>query len=219
MKNENKISLAKYIYAFVVTLLIFSTTLFVGNYFNSKKIDEVKNIESKIAIDILASETQFNLLTELACDSIKESSFSQELGSLDERLKYMESHFDTNDEEFINLKKYYSVLEIKDFLLFKKFSLRCPQAPTSILYFYSNTCPSCESQGFVLTQLRQTYPQLRVYSFDLDLDLPVIKTLASIYKIETDLPALVIKEKTTTGFQSLESFNDLFQKYKIDTKL
>ncbi len=66
------------------------------------------------------------------------------------------------------LKKYYSILEIKHWLLVKKTAKECKVNIGSIVYLYGDkkNCPNCENQGYVLTTLREKYPFLRVYSFD-----------------------------------------------------
>jgi hypothetical protein len=54
-----EISWKKYAYTFLITAAIFATAIFLSNYFSQKKINEIKNIESRIAVDILASETHY----------------------------------------------------------------------------------------------------------------------------------------------------------------
>jgi len=60
----------------------FCTAIYLSNYFGNKKIDQLKSIQDKISIDILSSETQFSLLSELSCKNISDSVFSSELGEL-----------------------------------------------------------------------------------------------------------------------------------------
>jgi hypothetical protein len=98
------------------------------------------------------------------------------------------------------------LLEIKDYLLLKRLTEKCGIKPTFILYFYSNKdfCSDCEKMGYVLTALRDKYPDLRVYSFDYNFDIGAIDTLVSIYKIKADLPALIINGSSYYGFHSVE---------------
>jgi hypothetical protein len=196
----------KYAYTFLITAVIFATAIFASNYFNQKKINEIQNIESQISVDISSSETQFTLLSELSCKDIGSSSLAQEISSLGDRLSYTEQSRGATDPEVINLKKFYSLLEIKDYLLAQKIFDRCGKKTNSIIYFYSNKgdCPDCEKEGYVLTKLRQDYPDLRVYSFDYDLDLSAIKAIISIYKIKDNLPALLIGDNVHYGFQSVD---------------
>src|SRR3989338_9852442 len=107
-----RVELKKYLYAFLITSAIFGTALYIGNFFSDKKINEIKKTESQISLNILSSETQFALLGELSCPEARNSMLSQELNSLGEKLDYGEEKFGTNDEDFISLKKYYSLLEI-----------------------------------------------------------------------------------------------------------
>lgn len=196
----------KYIVAFGITAVIFGTAIFVSDMLSQKKLDDVRAIENRVALDILSSETQFALLEETSCRDIGPGFLSKELGGLGERLSYAEDQtaLATDDLEF--LKRSYFLLEIKDYLLMKRLTEKCGIQPTFILYFYSteDNCEDCERMGYVLTALRDKYPDLRVYSFHYDYDVEAIKTLVSIYKIKPDLPALIINGQTYYGFKSVE---------------
>lgn len=210
----------KYAYTFLITAVIFATAIFASNYFNQKKINEIKDIESSISIDISASETQFSLLSELSCRDISSGLLSKELATLGDRLSYTEENRGSDDPEVINLKKYYSLLQIKDFLLIQKIKDKCGSSTTNsglfVMYFYSNKgdCSECQSEGFVLTKLRQDYPELRVYSFDYNLDLSALQTLISIYNIEKKLPVILINEKAYYGFKSLDDIKSILPALK-----
>lgn len=215
----------KYAYTFLITAVIFATAIYVSNYFSQKKMNEIKDIESRIAVDILASETQFSLLSELSCREISSGLLSKELATLGDKLSYTEGNRGSDDPEVLNLKKYYSLLQIKDFLLMQKIKDRCGSSPESsglfIMYFYSNEgdCPDCQKEGFVLTKLRQDYPELRVYAFDYNLDLSALETLISIYNIEKEMPVLLINEKAYYGFKSVDDIKEIMPALKaIDIK-
>ena len=196
----------KYIIAFAITAIIFGTAIFVSNILSQKKLEDVRTIENRVALDILSSETQFALLQETSCKDIGPSFLSKELGSIGEKLAYAENQtgFDLGDVDY--LKHSYFLLEIKDYLLMKRLTEKCGIKPTFILYFYSteDTCEECERMGYVLTALRDKYPDLRVYSFDYHFDIRAISTLISIYKVKSDLPALIINGETYYGFYSVE---------------
>jgi len=196
----------KYIVAFVLTVLIFGTALYTSNYLNSKKIEDVKNVEDRVSLDILSSETQFNLLEETSCKNISPSGFlSPELGSLGDRLSYAENQ-NFNKTDLTSLKQSYFLLEIKDYLLMKKVTEKCGNKQTFILYFYTNDgdCPDCDTMGAVLTELRTRYPNLRVYSFDYDFDLEAVRTVEKIYAVKRQLPALIINGEPYYGLKSVD---------------
>lgn len=212
-----EVSWKKYAYTFLITAAIFATAIFLSNYFSQKKINEIKNIESRIAVDILASETQFSLLSELSCKEISSGLLSKELATLGDKLSYTEENRGSDDEEVVNLKKYYSLLQIKDFILMQKIKERCGGKTLSLMYFYSNLdndCADCEKEGFVLTKLRQDYPELRVYSFDYNLDLSALQTLISIYNIENKPPIILINEKAYYGFKSVGEIKEIIPALK-----
>ena len=211
----------KYAYTFLITAAIFITAILASNYFSQKKITEIKDIESQISIDISASETQFSLLSELPCREISSSLLSKELATLGDKLSYMEENRGSDDSEVLSLKKYYSLLQIKDFLLLQKIKDRCGSNSTNsglfIMYFYSNKgdCGDCQKEGFVLTKLRQDYPDLRVYSFDYNLDLSALETLISIYNIDKRLPVILINEKAYYGFKSVDDIKNILPALKV----
>src|SRR3989344_457553 len=175
-------------------------------FFSQKKTEDIRNIQDKIAIDILSSETQFALLEESSCNDVGAGTLSTELSELENKLTYTENQRGFDDPEVQILKKYYFLLEIKDYLLMNKISEKCKKTPLSVVYFYSNDkrCTECEKEGFVLTRLRELYPELRVYSFDYDADLSAVKTFIRINNIEDRLPAIIIKSKTYYGFRDIE---------------
>lgn len=210
MKNiEEKNDWKKYIIVFFITIFIFATAFYVSNNLNNSKLEEIRKIEDTISIDILSLETQFDLFEELSCENITDSILSKELNELASKIEYGEKNFDL-DGELLSLKKYYSLLQIKDFLLMQKATERCNLNIESIIYFYGREdCEDCGKQGYVLTDLRQDYPELRVYSFDYYMDLSAIDALKSIYKIDQNLPALIINERVYKGFKSREDIETI----------
>ena len=209
----------KYIIVFFVTCTLFGTAFYLSNYFNNKKINQLREMQDQIYVDLMASETQFSLLEELSCKDVSTTVLSSELNSLADKIASSENNMGSDDTSVVSLKKYYSILEIKDYLLMKKITERCGQKPIFVLYFYKNDkCSDCTKQGYVLTSLREKYPNLRVYSFDYDLDLPAIKSMRSIYKVADKLPALVINGKVYSGFQSVENVEKTFPQLKATKK-
>ncbi len=219
--QDNKIDWKKYTIVFFITVTLFATASYVSNYFGEKKIDQLKVIQDKIAIDILSSETQFSLLSELSCKNISDSVLSGELGEFGQKLEWGQENLG-NSDEVTYLRKYYSLLQIKDYLLTKKISERCGVKSAFILYFYTTAenCSECEKQGLVLSALRDKYEALKVYSFDYSTDLSAVKSMLGIYKIkDTALPALVVDDEVFTGFQDIESLEThIKESFKLQEK-
>lgn len=210
---NNNLDWKKYLIVLLITTGLFLTAIYLSNYFGNQKINQLKTIQDKIAIDILSSETQFSLLSELSCKNISDSVLTNELGELGNKLQWGQENLGSTDEVSY-LKKYYSLLQIKDYLLSKKIAERCGVKSAFILYFYTTAanCSECEKESLVLSALRTEYPELRVYSFDYSTDLSAVKAMLQIYKIkDTLLPALVLSDEVLTGFHGIDELDVIVQ--------
>lgn len=204
--SERSAQWRSYLVALAITALIFATAFYASNYFNERRVADIRAAQDDISTDILSIETQFDLLQEHSCSDVAENSIlPSALSSLGSQLSYMEAQ-SPKSEEVTRLKRLYSLLEIKDYLLMKQIANKCKLKPVFILYFYSNKgdCHDCEKQGYVLTALAEKYPQLRIYSFDYNLDVSALQTLISTDKVQNKLPALMINGKSYYGFQTVD---------------
>lgn len=214
MNNNN---FRRYLAALVITCMIFVSGFLTSNVLMTKKLEGVKNIEDNISLSILSSETEYDILREISCDAPNakpSTTLTAEIGKLADMLEKLEEN-DKNDERILAAKKRYSLLLIKDFLLSKRISESCKTKPTFVIYFYGNAdiCPECVKTGAALTSLRSDYENLRVYAFDMNLDLPLIKSFASIYNIKNEsLPALVIDKKVYGGLTTKIEIENLLPK-------
>jgi hypothetical protein len=195
----------KYIFAFLITAAIFVTALYVSNTLNEKKLNEVRLVEDRLSLNILSSETQSALLQETSCKDVNNTFLTYELADLGNKLSYAASQNDPDNAQIVTLKHYYSLLEIKDYLLMKNITAKCGIKPTFLLYFYSDKagCPDCEKMGYVLDALHEKYPGIRIYSFDYNSDEPAVKSLISIYHVDSKLPALIANSDPYYGFKTV----------------
>jgi len=202
--------------ALLITVAIAATIFYTVDYLNRQRVEELRAIEDQLATDTLSIETQFALLAEAPCEGLSENNaFSGELGGLGDRLAFTEEKLGATDPEVLRIKERYTLLQIRDYLLTKRLAKTCDLTPVVALYFYSNVpgeCADCDRAGYALSYLRQTYPDLRVYSFDYNLDLAALKTLIAVEKIQDTLPAFVIQGKRVSGFTSLEELEATFPK-------
>ncbi len=203
------------ILALGITLLITGTIIYTVHYINQQRISEINTMQTQLSTDTLSLETQFALLENAPCQEISSDTvFSRGLSSLGDKLSFAEERLGSKDEQVIELKKEYALLEIRDYLLMRKLSQTCHITPVTVLYFYSNNgdCTSCDQAGYALSYLRKTYPRIRVYSFDYHLNLGALKTLIEVEKIKPTLPAFVIQRKRSYGFTSLKNLEREFPK-------
>jgi hypothetical protein len=206
--------------ALFITIVLAGTVAYAVNYLNNARITELSTIEDQLSIDTLSLDTQFSLLEAAPCDSVASSTtLVSSLADLGNRLSYTEDQLGTDNSQVIRLKQQYSLLEIRDYLITKQLAAACGTKPVTVLYFYSNAgdCADCDKAGYALSYLRTTFPALRVYSFDYNLDLGALKTFILINKVQANLPAFVINGKHSYGFTSLTDLEKQFPKGAIST--
>ncbi len=205
----------RYALALIISLVIFMSGFLASNTLTNKKLESLKNVEDDISLNILSSETEYDILKEVSCDNFKnQTALTKEIGELADKLSLLENS-NENDVRISSAKKRYSLLLIKDYLLSKRLTENCGTKPTFVIYFYGNAdvCPECVKTGYVLSSLRQDYEKLRIYAFDYNLDLPLIKTFASLYNVKgNELPTVIINNKKYIGLNTKESIDALLPK-------
>lgn len=210
----------RYIYTFIITSVIFFFAIWLSDAFSNKKVQSLRDLESRINLDILSVETRFSLLQKTSCEHIVDNDkngdigFNVDLNTVALKIKSLENQLGYENSDVIALKKYYSLLQIKDYLLAKEFHDRCKKNTVSILYFYDTDCADCAKQSIILDKIIQDYPEIRVYYLDVKTNNPALDTLSSIFKFKAS-PSLVINEKTYTGFQSVEQIESYIPDIKI----
>ena len=203
-----------------ITLLLIGTIVYAVNYLNRARVAELTAIENQLSIDTLSLDTQFQLLTVTPCDSAASSTaLTSELADLGGRLSFAEDQLGTNNVQVIRLKEQYSLLEIRDYLIQKQLAEACGTKPVTVLYFYSNAgdCADCDKAGYALSYLHNTFPALRVYSFDYHLNLGALKTFITVEKVKPPLPSFVINGKHVSGFTTLIDLEKQFPKGALAT--
>lgn len=202
--------------ALAITALIIGTVIYAINYLDRQRLAQLTTIENQLAIDTLSVDTQFSLLENAPCEDIASGNeLSTEVSSLGDQLAGAETRLGNNNAQVLELKKQYTLLQIRDYLLTQQLAKTCHINPTVALYFYSNepgSCADCDRASYALSYLRQTYPALRVYSFDYNLDLGAVKTLITVEKVDPEFPAFIINGKRSYGFTTLDAFEKLFPK-------
>lgn len=203
----------RYITVFVITAAIFALAFFTSSIFSKNKISQLREIQEQISIDILSTETRYALLEQTSCTHSvasleEEQGLSRELNELARRLKFMESQLGIEDENVLFVKKYYSLLQVKDYLLMEKIKDRCGEKLFTILYFHQRDCSECQKQSLVLDELVGQYPETRVYWFDKDVNTPAIQAMLSIFGVKQG-PTLVIDDETYEGFYAFDQIQQI----------
>lgn len=211
--KRKKINPHKFLAVFAITTLIFIIGVIIGNHLNSIKIDRLTLTENQIRSSTLGMELEYLIRSENPCAAINSSRFAAELGDISKKLTFMESQLGKEDVRVINLKEYYSILEIRHWLFFKRARDECNADYSLVLYFYSNLddCDDCESQGNILTYVHKKNPRFNIYSFDINIENPALEAIKEIYNVKA-APTLIIDGKTYPGFMSKDKLVELLIK-------
>lgn len=209
----------KYLLTFFITAAIFGAAVFTANYFQNKRLIEMQDISNNIANDISSNEIQFDLLSELSCRDVGSEKLSQEINEMWQKIEFIESQVGSGSPEVTQLKKQYAILQVKDYILMKRISDRCKKEIMFAFYFYGNekNCETCKKTGETLTELKLSYPQLRIYSFDYALDLSIIRTIISIFNVNEPLPVIIVWDEVANGYQNMVQLESLLKKAYPDT--
>lgn len=208
-KRTKKIDLAKHTAVLSITVLVFLTGILLGTILNKNKITTIQEISEQLKISTMSSEVEFAILSENPC-SISDLSFlSDELYELSIKVDYMENQLGSQNQEVIELKNIYSIIQLRHWLLMTKIKAQCESESANIIYFYSNEgdCKECSDQGFILSHLRRT-ENVNIYSIDINLENNAVRTIKKTYKVST-APSLIINKEVHTGFKTLNQLREI----------
>ncbi|MDI6825687.1 MAG: hypothetical protein QMD36_00610 [Candidatus Aenigmarchaeota archaeon] len=105
--------------------------------------------------------------------------------------------------EYVKLKRDYTLLSIRAWLLSSDVKKRCGEQIIPALYFYSKDCNSCINQSYVLDNLKKQNPNFSAFIVDFNLDEPIVKIIKDVYNV-TEVPSFIINDKLYSGYQSLD---------------
>ncbi len=222
MVELRKISTSKYIMAFIFSSLIFVIGVLVGNSLSKERVDYLRDIADKQQLDYKSLELQslyissFELRNE-SCRAFREilEKSLDDVAKAQEKVEmYMRQR---SDARYDDIKRDYSMAQIRYLLLDKKVREICNFDTASLLYFYSDKeCPDCSPQGTILTYLKEKMKD-RLLIFSLDIDFkqePLIDLFAVKYNI-TEVPSIIVNETLYFGLMKkeeiLESLCQLYE--------
>lgn len=204
-----------YALAGIITLLVFVTGILTGMLLESEKISYLEQKLRELEISKSDGEIQNLLATFLELDTCRVFKYEvekiiPEISRFGEELEIYERTRKIESSKYEELKKEYTLMNIKYYLFVEGLRKRCNYTYVPILYFYSNEkCEDCEVQGYVLRNLKRKAPKkYMIFAIDGDMDLESVKLLKKIYNI-TSYPSLVIYEKVYEGFLPMKKIEEI----------
>ncbi len=208
-----KLSVHLYVGAFLLSLLIFLSGIFVGQMVDLSNMEnlagEVDSVSQKVSSVHLLLLMEGNSSSFCPVYTSELDSIDSEVELVGHKLSYLEDERNAFDPE---LKKQYFVLQAESYLLSKKVNEICGDDITLLVHFYSNSdCENCKEQGYEILKSRDSSSEkIKLYSFDGDLGSPVADAFKEQYNIKT-YPSIVINEKTYSGFRSSSEITQIIK--------
>lgn len=201
----------KYVAVLVITIVIFSMGMIVGHLLGSQKASLVSALQEDLRTDALDIELAFSLIEQDPCEFANRAPVIAQIYDLGNRLDHMESVLGKNNQDVLRLKRYYSLLQIRQWQFEKRVNELCEDSRIPILYFYDNSpgaCVGCDEQGFVLTYLRRKFDFVSVYSFDMGAESESLKALMARYGVD-QAPTIVVNGEVLRGFYGREPLEEI----------
>lgn len=222
MVSKREISKNRYLIAFVFSCLIFIIGIFVGNFLSDERVSYLKDIAYKQQLDYQSLELQSLYLTSfklenescIAFKKVLEESLVNVAAAQAKAELYMRQK---SDKRYDDIKREYSIAQIRYLLLDKKLREICNFDTVPLLYFYSDKeCADCSPQGTILTYLKEKIKdKLLIFSLDVDFQgEQLIGLFEAQYNI-TIVPSILINETLNAGLlkkeELLESICPLYK--------
>lgn len=207
-----------YVFAAVLSIVLYSIGVFTGIFIQkSTETAIIKRIES-LERSIENTQLEYfyinSLGDKLSCDSFSllVDETTKNVWNIGQELVDIEKQ-EENRERIIDLKKEYSLLSIRAWILNNYLKEKCDVDNIIILYFYSIPCSDCIKQGFVLDDLRESVfkDKMKVFVLDIDVDEPMIQVLKKSYNV-TETPSIVIGDNVYSGLVEKDKLTSLLQK-------
>jgi len=214
---ERKIDLSRHAIAFVITALVFALGILLGWQMGYTATSQIASEFETIKLDDYTMEI-ISLMGDnstFACGVYNEqiAKFNTETIEFGNKLDFLEKRKGKLDAEVMQLKKSYTLMQMRNYFLLKKIDALCGSSHKVMLYFYSNeNYNERADQGIVISSvLAETKNSFIVFHFDVNVDLPVLKVFKESFGVTT-APTLIINNGKYEGFMDkgrlLEAINE-----------
>jgi len=216
-KGFRKISKDKYIVAGVITLLIFTLGITLGFIIDDHRYNFIEEVNQEQDVDYMSLQLQFLYLNSFSnydncpilSTTLKET-IKDLSESLNEVIAYEESKELSSNRKTLTTRRYL-LDNLRYWLLAWESKSKCDLDIVPILYFYSKDCPSCPTQGTILSYYKDIFDEkLLVFPINLDLreDEPMVEMVMSQFNIGK-YPTLIVDNKKYEGVIKKERLGEI----------
>ncbi len=206
-EDFRKISKDKYIIAGIITFLIFSLGLTLGFIIEDHRYNLVEEINMEQEVRYSSVQMQYLYLTSSSAYNncpVLSTTLKETIKDLSDSLSEViafEEEKETPDKRREIIMRRYILDNLRYWLLATQSKERCDLDIVPIVYFYATDCPSCPTQGTILSYYKKVFGE-KVLIFPINLDFreqePMIQIMMQQFNV-TRYPTLVIDEVRYEG--------------------
>jgi hypothetical protein len=197
MEQRKIQSKKRYLLSFIIGTSIFCLIFILTNFLGRTELDRMYSINGEMAQDIFKDKLAYSFFNERTCSEEYFGKISRDLGYSGSIINNIEKKFGKEDKEVLEQKKFYTLVLLEHLEFLKDYNKNCNSSFQYILFFYSNQqnkYPQSEEAGRILDLISKDYPNLSIYSFDINLESELIQKLITKYNI-TKAPTVIIDDK------------------------
>ena len=226
-KSKNyfrSISKDKYILAGIISFLIFALGLTLGLILEDQRYDWAEEISQNQELNYMSLQLQYLFLNNFEDEgncaillTTLQDTIDDLSGSLSKVIDY-EKQNSLSEDNYKNIARRYTLDNLRYWLLANQAKKSCDLDMISIIYFYSDECPSCPNQGTILTYFKKSLgDKLLVFPINLDQreEEPMIKIMMSLYNV-TKYPTIVIEGQKYEGVIKKNNLQEIICENLID---
>jgi hypothetical protein len=212
-----EINVGKMISIFAITTLIFLAEFLFAGYLTDAKLSGLEQTVSDISLQTASVETEYNLLLANPCSYAGFSTLTASLDLLANKLVFNTAQQQQNQNRIESIKQNYFLLETRHWLFVQKLNSECKTNFIPVLFFYSDKgdCEVCKAQGIVLSAIKESHPEVMIYSFDTNTDYSLVNTLKEIYGVKS-APSLVIDGKLYSEFLNQDDLGKILERQEMN---
>ncbi len=221
-KNKMRILLT----SLLLTFIIFGTGMALNYSFDFLRINSIVRMMNEHEIDSDAYIVHTEFISEFGGDECE--AMRSRIEDLKKEMKTVGDELSTygrlsffKKKDFDYLKRKYSLLELRFFMIIRKLNDQCEQPYIPILFFYKIDHDFSERQGFILSDVNLQYPQeIIILSFDKDyVDEHLVKLLVERFNV-TSAPTIIINDDLKLeGLHYQEEIKSILNEIILDRRL
>jgi uncharacterized membrane-anchored protein YhcB (DUF1043 family) len=216
-----------FIVAAITTIILYSLGILTGYFIQEKVLSKTQEELNKVKEEFFVYKQN---LENVQLEQLYLTTYQGDLNckilvslinEMQDKLAYFWSRLPTKLEvyekyseiqpDYIKLKRDYTLLSIRVWLLSLNVKEKCGEDIIPALYFYSKDCDKCIEQSYVLDTIKKEKPNFSAFIVDYNLDESIVKVIINVWNV-TKVPSFIIGDKLYSGYQDLTRMGEIISK-------